>query len=101
MVHDVAFDFEAARIDGMIVRPGEEPVAEFFDRRDDFHDLWMVFPKSESGSVFRTSHASSHPRRAINTPNGMLLPRCLVWCASVEMANFATSAFAVRTIAPP
>ncbi len=35
------------------------------------------------------------------TPNGMLMPRCLVWCESVEMANLAPRLFAVRTMAPP
>ena len=54
-MHDGALDLEAARVHGMIFRHRKQLVLILFHRRNDFHDLWIAFSNSTSGSVFSTS----------------------------------------------
>src|SRR5580704_13150699 len=99
VMHDGPLDLEAARIHHMLLGNRKQIIFIFLDRRDEFHDFRMAPENSSSGSAFNTSPASSQPRRAVMTPYCMLGRRCLVWCESVEIVNFAPNPFAVRIMA--
>src|SRR5580704_17808050 len=95
MVDDGALDFETVWIQRDILGNGEYRCFKELFGRNYGHLRSIKRANSCTGSVFKTSEASSQPRRAMRTPYCMLA-RCLGWWASVLMTNLHPFALAAR-----
>ena len=78
VMHDGSADLKSARVHCMFLGDQKQFTAVLFIRRNTFMIFNRFYRIFGAAAYLIRRRASSQPRRAVMTPNGILMPRCLV-----------------------